>query len=84
MHHLLWDLHFHLLDILLSKLKQEIKNKVLKEKDKRMRATTEVIQNIKAIKLNSWIDYFVEKVMKYRNQEIFLTKISFALISMST
>ena len=53
--------------------------RILKEKDKRMRTTTEVVNNIKAIKLNSWIDYFVDKITSIRNSEIFLIKIGFLL-----
>lgn len=38
---------------------QKIQKVVLTRKDERMRFTTEFINNIKIIKLNSWVPYFV-------------------------
>ena len=40
-------------------IKQKIQKAMLKKKDTRMRFTTELINNIKIIKLNSWVSYFV-------------------------
>ena len=68
---------------LIAKAKAKVQVKILKEKDKRMRITTEIVQNIKTIKLNSWIDYFVTKVIKFRNQEIFLTKLGLIFTGLS-
>ena len=68
---------------IISKIKAEIQIKMLREKDKRMRATTEVVDNIKAIKLNSWADIFLHKITKIRNYEIFLTKLGFIFASLN-
>ena len=68
----------------IAKIKAKIQIKILKEKDKRMRSTTEIINNIKTIKLNSLTDYFLDKTTKHRNYEVFLTKIDFILKGMST
>jgi len=46
--------------------------KVLEAKDARMRCVTEAINNIKIIKLNSWIESFNEKIKKLRNHEIWM------------
>ena len=43
----------------LAILRQKVQKAVLKRKDTRMRFTTELINNVKIIKLNSWISYFV-------------------------
>ena len=68
---------------IIAKIKAKVQIKMLKEKDKRMRTTTEVVNNIKTIKLNSWIEFFIDKVTKFRNREIFLTKIGFILTASS-
>lgn len=46
------------INFFLAVIGQKIQKVVLKRKDRRMRATTEIINNIKIIKLNSWIKYF--------------------------
>lgn len=51
--------------------------KVLDAKDSRMRIITEAINSIKIIKLNSWIDKFLEKIRKSRNHEIWMLKTRF-------
>ncbi|CAI2361540.1 unnamed protein product [Moneuplotes crassus] len=53
----------------------------LKRKDKRMNMTTEVVNNIKVIKLNSWTKYFLEKVTKQRNYELSIGRKSIYIIS---
>jgi ATP-binding cassette, subfamily C (CFTR/MRP), member 1 len=50
---------------------------VLTAKDSRMRTITETINNIKIIKLNSWIECFIEKIKKLRDKEIFKLRIRF-------
>ena len=40
-------------------IEQKIQKVMLERKDKRMRFTTELINSIKIIKLNSWASYFV-------------------------
>ena len=61
---------FTFLNYLIGLGRAALQKRILKEKDKRMRATTEVINNIKAIKLNSWIDMFIKKIFKTRNKEL--------------
>jgi len=58
-----------------AKIRANLQEKILKAKDKRMRHTTEVVNNIKVIKLNSWKEFFIDKILKFRNQEVFLLKI---------
>lgn len=58
-----------------AKTRAALQRKILREKDERMRYTTEVVNNIKVIKLNSWKDLFISKILRIRNREIFLTKI---------
>mmetsp|Transcript_42714 Transcript_42714/g.50011 ORF Transcript_42714/g.50011 Transcript_42714/m.50011 type:complete len:135 (-) Transcript_42714:457-861(-) len=43
---------------------------MLKRKDNRMNLIIEVINNIKIIKLNSWVKYFMEKINTERNREL--------------
>jgi ATP-binding cassette subfamily C (CFTR/MRP) protein 1 len=47
------------INFFLAIIGQKVQKVVLKRKDERMRFTTEFINNIKIIKLNSWIPYFV-------------------------
>ncbi|CAI2359203.1 unnamed protein product [Moneuplotes crassus] len=47
-----------------------IQDEVLERKDKRMNTTTEVVNNIKVIKLNSWGRFFIDKVARLRKREI--------------
>ena len=46
----------------------------LERKDKRMNIITEVMSNIKIIKLNSWIKYFIDKITIQRNKELYFVK----------
>ena len=59
-----------ILNFLISLWIASIQDEVLKRKDKRMNTTTEVVNNIKIIKLNSWVEYFIEKVSKLRVKEL--------------
>lgn len=43
---------------------------VLQRIDERMNASTEAINNIKILKLNSWVDYFLDKVSRLRVKEL--------------
>jgi len=47
-----------------------IDKKVMKQKDARMKTTTESVNNIKMLKLYSWQDNFLEKIMRRRGREI--------------
>lgn len=39
-------------------------------KDSRMKETTEVLNNIKTIKLNAWSELFEERIANIRNEEL--------------
>ena len=51
-----------------------IQDKILERKDKRMNTTTELINSVKVIKLNSWGKYFLDKISNLRNKELFAIK----------
>jgi len=70
---------FFFINYLFAKARANFQEKTLKEKDGRMRTTTEIINNIKVIKLNSWIEYFVDKVTTVRNKELYLMKINIVI-----
>ena len=59
-----------ILNYFFAKWNANIQDKALERKDKRMNTTTEVVNNIKIIKLNSWKKYFIDKVYKLRNREL--------------
>lgn len=65
----------------LAVVRQKIQKAVLIRKDTRMRFTTEIINNIKIIKLNSWISYFTDKVAKARSSELSLSFLSVIMAS---
>jgi ABC-type bacteriocin/lantibiotic exporter with double-glycine peptidase domain len=60
----------------------KLQDKVLERKDKRMNTTTEVVNNIKIIKLNSWVKYFIDKVGVERNKELSTIKKSLLVNSL--
>jgi ABC-type bacteriocin/lantibiotic exporter with double-glycine peptidase domain len=74
---------FVLMNFIVAKIRAKLAGKILTEKDKRMRHTTEVVNNIKVIKLYSWKDYFVSKIMGYRGREIFLIKLDILVEAIS-
>lgn len=43
---------------------------IMKKKDERMKATTEALNNIKMLKLYSWIDIFLKKILDKRDEEL--------------
>ena len=47
-----------------------VKKEALEKKDKRMNITTEVVNTIKILKLNSWVENFVDKMSKLRQLEL--------------
>ena len=63
---------FSLTCLIIGKVKAIVQVKIMREKDKRMRTTTELVNNIKSIKLNSLTHYFSEKITNIRNNELFL------------
>ena len=48
-----------------------------------MRYTTEVVNNIKVIKLNSWRDMFIDKIKSIRTKELFLIRLEIVVDSIS-
>ena len=63
---------FSLTCLIIGKVKAIVQVKIMREKDKRMRTTTELVNNIKSIKLNSLTHYFSQKIANIRNNELFL------------
>lgn len=51
-------------------IKQKLSYKFMKKKDDRMNITTEVINNIKMIKLYSWSDTFKHRINEKRDIEL--------------
>ena len=50
-----------------SKLNAKANEKLLAAKDKRMKATTEIFNLIRFIKVNAWEKYFFKKLNRARN-----------------
>ena len=65
-----FGIFFIIWNYLIGKAREVLQKKVLREKDRRMRATTEAINNIKVIKLNSWKNLFVSQIFRTRNKEL--------------
>mmetsp|Transcript_41879 Transcript_41879/g.48423 ORF Transcript_41879/g.48423 Transcript_41879/m.48423 type:complete len:94 (-) Transcript_41879:1472-1753(-) len=65
----------------LAKWMARIEASVLEKKDRRMNIVTEVMNNIKIIKLNSWVKYFINKVTVQRNKELWYLKKGLAVNS---
>ena len=59
----------------------KFQEKVLSLKDNRMKTTTEIISNVKVIKLNCWTKYFLAKVLNWRNKELSTFKYTLILNS---
>ena len=49
----------------IQKLKMNINKRVLEEKDNRMKITTETLNSLKVLKLYSWENEFLQRVLKY-------------------
>ena len=69
---------------IIEKVYASVEDKVLIERDKRMRLTTEIVNNIKVIKLNSLSDLFSRKVISIRNDELSYFKIKLILDALKT
>lgn len=65
-----------------AKINAGIQKKALERKDRRMNATTEIVNNIKIIKLNSWNDYFINKVFSLRSLELFQVRKGYIINSL--
>jgi hypothetical protein len=51
----------------------------MKEKDKRIKITTEIFGTIKFVKVNAWEEYFYDKLNAQREKELAIYKKKFAL-----
>ena len=69
---------------IIEKVYASVEDKVLIERDKRMRWTTEIVNNIKVIKLNSLSDLFSRKVISIRNDELSYFQIKLILDALKT
>ncbi|KAL8462289.1 hypothetical protein ACS0TY_033368 [Phlomoides rotata] len=58
-----------LANVPLGKLQEKFQDKLMKSKDKRMKATTEVLRNMRILKLQSWELKFLSKIMDLRKVE---------------
>ena len=71
-----WGVIFTFINYLIGVTRGYIQGKIYFEKDRRMTVTNEVICNIKTIKINSFIDIFVNKILNFRNRELWFIRIS--------
>ncbi|KAL8462294.1 hypothetical protein ACS0TY_033372 [Phlomoides rotata] len=58
-----------LANVPLGKLQEKFQDELMKSKDKRMKATTEVLRNMRILKLQSWELKFLSKIMDLRKVE---------------
>jgi ABC-type bacteriocin/lantibiotic exporter with double-glycine peptidase domain len=49
---------------------EEVQKTIMKRKDARMNETTEALNHIKSLKLNSWQDLFYKRIVEKRRLEI--------------
>ena len=70
---------FIIISHLLTVTRAFLQRKAYHEKDKRMEATNEAVNNIKLIKFNSLVDNFIEKILHIRDRELFFIKLSLAI-----
>jgi len=64
-----------LLNLPVSSLQEKFQGKVMEFKDKRMKATFEILNNIRILKLQAWEMKFLSKIIQLRKtEEIWLKK----------
>ncbi|KAL3734637.1 hypothetical protein ACJRO7_023912 [Eucalyptus globulus] len=73
-----------LANIPLSKLQEKIDEKFMESKDKRMKATSEILRNMKILKLQAWEMKFLSKINELRNIETGWLKILFYTEAMTS
>ncbi|XP_065040029.1 ABC transporter C family member 3-like isoform X3 [Musa acuminata AAA Group] len=67
-----------LINVPIAKLEQSYTEKIMESKDRRMKATTEILRNMKILKLQAWEMKFLSKIMELRKNEIsWLWKIAY-------
>jgi len=59
-----------LINFFIQKRFQRLSKEVLKVKDKRMKVTTETLNNLKVLKLYSWEDEFLQRINTHREEEL--------------
>jgi ATP-binding cassette subfamily C (CFTR/MRP) protein 2 len=60
---------FMLANIPLAKLEEKFQDKVMESKDRRMKATSEILRNMRILKLQGWEMKFLSKIMGLRETE---------------
>ncbi|CAL9178065.1 unnamed protein product [Musa hybrid cultivar] len=69
-----------LINVPIAKLEQNYIGKIMESKDRRMKATTEILRNMRILKLQAWEMKFLSKIMELRKNEIgWLWKIAYVL-----
>ena len=68
----------------LGKLLEKFQGKIMESKDKRMKATSEILRNMKILKLQGWEMKFLSKIMELRRTEGGWLKKSFYATAMTT
>nr|POF14566.1 abc transporter c family member 3 [Quercus suber] len=58
-----------LANVPLGKLQEKFQDKIMESKDKRMKATSEILRNMRILKLQGWDMKFLAKIMKLRKTE---------------
>ncbi|KDP39251.1 hypothetical protein JCGZ_01008 [Jatropha curcas] len=58
-----------LLNYPLGRLQKKFQEKLMESKDKRMKATSEILRNMKILKLQAWEMKFLSKIIELRNTE---------------
>ncbi|XP_023535621.1 ABC transporter C family member 3-like [Cucurbita pepo subsp. pepo] len=58
-----------LINIPLGKLQEKFQDKIMESKDKRMKATSEILRNMRILKLQGWEMKFLSKISELRNIE---------------
>ncbi|XP_064965478.1 ABC transporter C family member 3-like isoform X2 [Musa acuminata AAA Group] len=67
-----------LINVPIAKLEQNYTEKIMESKDRRMKATTEILRNMRILKLQAWEMKFLSKIMELRKNEIsWLWKIAY-------
>ncbi|GKV43850.1 hypothetical protein SLEP1_g51099 [Rubroshorea leprosula] len=54
----------------LGKLQENFQDKLMKSKDKRMKATSEILRNMRILKVQGWEMKFLSRIIELRNAEI--------------
>ncbi|KAK1404981.1 ABC-type xenobiotic transporter [Heracleum sosnowskyi] len=68
-----------LANIPLGRLTEDYQTNLMKSKDERMKATSEILRNMRILKLQSWEMKFLSKIMELRNvEEVWLKKYVYA------